>query len=56
MEDTEAKIIPGISMSVLILMSTLFLGGVVLVIGYIVSRLSQSNKSSDSTKSKHCYK
>lgn len=50
MEDTEAKIISGISMSVLILMSTLFLGGVVLVIGYIVSRLSQSNKSSDSTK------
>ncbi|XP_076752371.1 uncharacterized protein LOC143424282 isoform X1 [Xylocopa sonorina] len=50
MEDTEAKITPGISISTFVLLSTLFLGGVVLVIGYIVSRLSRSNKSSDSTK------
>ncbi|KOC66103.1 Exonuclease GOR [Habropoda laboriosa] len=50
MEDTEARITPGISMSVFVLVSTLFLGGVLLVISYIVSRLSRSNKSTDSTK------
>ncbi|XP_012150928.1 transducin beta-like protein 2 isoform X4 [Megachile rotundata] len=50
MEDTEGKIMPGTSISVFVLASTLFLGGVILVIGYIVSRLSRANKSSDSTK------
>ena len=56
MEDTEGKITPRISMSVIVLVSTLFLGGVLFVIGYIVSRLSRSNKPSDSIKSKHCHK
>ncbi|XP_033302823.1 uncharacterized protein LOC117207080 [Bombus bifarius] len=50
MEDTEGKITPRISMSVIVLVSTLFLGGVLFVIGYIVSRLSRSNKPSDSIK------
>ncbi|KAK1125705.1 hypothetical protein K0M31_005253 [Melipona bicolor] len=48
MENTEGRITPGTSMSVFVLMSTLFLGVVLFVIGYIVSRLS--NRSSDSTK------
>ncbi|XP_053983268.1 uncharacterized protein LOC128878781 [Hylaeus volcanicus] len=50
MEDTGAKITPGASVSVLVLASTLFLAGVILVIGYIVSRLSRSNRSADSMK------
>ncbi|KOX79852.1 hypothetical protein WN51_11463 [Melipona quadrifasciata] len=50
MENTEGRITPGTSMSVFVLMSTLFLGVVLFVIGYIVSRLS--NRSSDSTKKK----
>ncbi|CAD1472619.1 unnamed protein product, partial [Heterotrigona itama] len=50
MENTEGKITPGTSMPVLVLVSTLFLGGVLFIIGYIVSRLSRSDRSSDSAK------
>ncbi|XP_076243383.1 transducin beta-like protein 2 isoform X2 [Calliopsis andreniformis] len=51
MEDTEARITPGMSgVSLLVLASTLFLGGVLLVIGYIVRRLSRADKSTDTTK------
>lgn len=54
MNATKAKITLEESVFVLGLVSTLLLGGVILVIGYIVSRLSRSSRSSDSTKSKHC--
>ncbi|XP_076647720.1 transducin beta-like protein 2 isoform X4 [Halictus rubicundus] len=50
MEDAETRFAPGFSVSMLVLASTLFLGGVVLVIGYIVSRLSRSNRASDTPK------
>ncbi|XP_076169401.1 transducin beta-like protein 2 isoform X3 [Ptiloglossa arizonensis] len=50
MNATKAKITLEESVFVLGLVSTLLLGGVILVIGYIVSRLSRSSRSSDSTK------
>lgn len=51
MEDTEGKIVvPGISVPVLVLASTLFLGGLLIAIGYVVRRLSRSGKPADSVK------
>lgn len=50
MEETEPKYVPGMNTSVLMLLSTLFLGALLLVIGYVVSRLSGSYRSSDSAK------
>lgn len=45
----EAKIMPGISTSVLVVLSTLFLAGIILAIFYVVSRLSRP-KSAEANK------
>nr|XP_031835484.1 putative RNA exonuclease pqe-1 isoform X2 [Nomia melanderi] len=50
MEETEPSTAPRFIVSMLVLMTTLFFGVIVIVIVYIVSRLSRSGRATDSPK------